>query len=1031
MTDSKYDFEEVDDRQESDEQIGLAAEPLFAYLLRGAVKQIWNNDPVMHDFVEFVAQPMSDLLGFKAAKGGAFVAEMKALGKDTARYEADQSMRAHLINGLFPALHIAKAIKSWGGGGLRAFDDDTRRLFIAGFVLHDWLKFPGVETELEAAGFSHADSIGPVQLAGVEDLFREWCRKLGLDKFLAEMGGSEPLLHDLIYIACNTQMRWGTLLNLSALPRLNPRYGQKRAMCTELSRLADYLTYIARNPREVVAHQSIRTLISELSNRNARLTYHHVADNRGILTNIIHQSSLEAMQNEDRVPILYAPSGVVYLTRKEAPVAPKVEAIAEAVVLKIKQRLRQRLVQSLTGFKRDGKGLKYANYYESFFETPDLIRLGTRVTFSLIHEGKKPSAGKRYKKMEKWLDLEPNLPDDVRVDQLAEWCYLTEKLVTAEYPQFDAAGILLERLGLAHLRPDFEAVPRDNRAGGVGYHWYFAAGHYVRDIGSGLDPVAWRSQLEELADQLMAVLPEKENEPEMEVKSTKDDWQDLRTYIRQVLTIGEQSSSLDRDQFAVELHRYQNAKRRGRGTTSVCSLCSSSFEVGKQQEAAVLFAPQVYSNKLLLHGSNAIRDICAICGLEMMLRQLLMNPGKASGGNFEGQRIRYLYFYPTYFFTPETLQVVKQLYETLNKPSFTELRRQLSTEQGLDSQVHLDPVTLQRLEPLLLTLDPERNRDMRFSENEPVTVYFLGVNPPGRNAKDAESWVHPAFFALLLPLCLDVKVVASESSLPLLLEADEMNEMVLLDGAHAFVKHLLGQERIGIDQVLPALQRLIAAYLIQIDGNSGMGRGGFDYRWQDLPAMARNLETSPLYAFHYLKKWQRKQKLDNMPVSKAQLYITLVETYLNERSQNGMSHAKELTLLYRQFYRAKGSKTNSILRPLSVAAKTVLSADRRLFDTQEALRELVYGELQRRINKLQQDGLAHFPKGSNYESRETAMHKFAAYFVDEIFYGAFRGDASTLQGKQLNLLSSACEAIYRTEQAKEWASGDDTNGDEN
>jgi hypothetical protein len=32
-----------------------------------------------------------------------------------------------------------------------------------------------------------------------------------------------------------------------------------------------------------------------------------------------------------------------------------------------------------------------------------------------------------------------------------------------------------------------------------------------------------------------------------------------------------------------------------------------------------------------------------------------------------------------------------------------------------------------------------------------------------------------------------------------------------------------------------------------------------------------------------------------------------------------------------------------------------------------------------------------------------------------------KGDTSALRGKQLNLLSNACEAIYREEQAKYWA----------
>lgn len=1015
----------------SDPVITLDSEPMFVALLRQAVGQIWGQDLVMNDFVNYVAPPLSDLLGHVSAKGGNFAAEMKALGKDTERYDFDQSMRAHLINGLFPTLHVAKNLQAWKVPQFKYYDDVARRLFIAGFILHDWLKFPGIEEELNIAGFSHADSIGPLQLPLVENLFIDWCKQLGLESFLNVLGGSNSVLHDLIYIACNTQLRWGTLHNLSQLPRLRPEYSAKRNLCEQLSRLADYLTYVARTPRNVATDSSIRTVISQLSNRTAYFTYHHLADNRGLLGNFIHQSCLEALKNDSRVPILYAPSGVVYLVTKEAVPPPSVVTIAEAIVTKIKVRLRQELIQKLSGFNRDGKGLKYAGYYRLFFDLPAMLHLGAKATFSIIHETKKPSAGKRFEKMRTWLETDLELPDDSRVDQLAEWCYFAEKLIATEYIQFDIAEVLLKEMELSHLRTEFDTVPRDNRAGGVGYHWYFAAGHFLKGPGRGLDPTAWRNKVDELTKKLIIALPQTQSV--ISQVGQIDNWQDLKTYISQNLTVGELNEPMKMTQniYAVELHRYHNAKRKGRGTTSVCALCSSPFEIGKQQEAAVLFAPQVYSNKLLLHGSNAIRDICSICSLEMMLRQLLMNPGKASGGNFEGQRIRYLYFYPTYFFTPETQQIIKQVYENLTKPSFTELRKQLITGQGLTTSVHLTPTILQRLKPFLLSPNPAKNRDIRFSENEPIMFYFLGVQPPGRDAKDAEAWIHPAFLALLLPLCLDVKVVASESQLPLLREADELSETTFLDAPHAFVKYLTQkqqthelqtlaeQSRFNIDEILSTLQRLMVAYLIQIDANSGMGRTGFDYRWQDIPALARNLATSPLYTFYYLKKWQRKEKLDNLPVGKVHLYLDYIN-YLDERNQV-MSHARKLTELYRRFYWAKGSKPNSILRPIAITAETLLTADRRMFKDQAALEEVVFGTLRRRINKLQSDNLARYPEGSNYEEREAAMREFTTYFVKTIYFDEFKEDVSALRGRQLNLLSNACEAIYREENAKYWS----------
>ena len=110
----------------------------------------------MADFVTHVAGPLSALLGTHGAKGGDFVVQRMQAGLSVdGDYTHDQSFRAHLLNGLFPVLHIAHLLKSWGAPRLRYLHDQARRLFMAGYVLHDWLKLPDVDTELHAAGLSH------------------------------------------------------------------------------------------------------------------------------------------------------------------------------------------------------------------------------------------------------------------------------------------------------------------------------------------------------------------------------------------------------------------------------------------------------------------------------------------------------------------------------------------------------------------------------------------------------------------------------------------------------------------------------------------------------------------------------------------------------------------------------------------------------------------------------------------------------------------------------------------------------------
>lgn len=1023
----------------------LAEEPLFSALLRGAVQKQWGDDPVLNAFVDHIAAPLSEWLGHVAAKGGDFAAEKRIeaerQGKSTTHvehYSADQSLRAHLVNGLFPVLHVAKALQSWGAPQFRYYDDSVRRLFIAGFVLHDWLKLPEIDAELENAGLRH-DRVNAAQhRAIVEDIFLRWGERLGLEAFLAPVGGLRLNLHDLIFVASNTQVKWGTLRNLAALPQLRLP-GPQRDLAEQMCRLADYLAYLGRTPRAVAADRSIRRELATLSNQEATLVYQHIADVRGVLTNLIQNAALDACRSEDCVPLLYAPSGIVYLARRGAFQPPDKAQIAERVVERVKQLAKQRLTINFTGFKRDGKGMKHADYYNLFFSPLEMIGVGLQATLKIIHPNKPPSAGKRYDKLVNWLplDLTRSVMDDVRVDQLAEWCFLAEKTVS-ELPGGDEAPtVLLKALGLWDLQPRFLEVPRDNRAGGVGYHWYFAAGHYLQR-NPGLDPQAWAELMRDLATQLAKHLRAQQEEAVQPfISPPKDGFEDLRAYVLQVLSFGPVQTIPDQKQietFDVEFRRYGSAKKRGK--EAMCSLCSSSYTVGKQQESAILFAPQVYSNKLTLHGANALRDICSICGLEIMLRQLLMNDSDAVGGDFEDRRLRYLYFYPMYFFTPETLALFRDLESTLRAVSITELRKQLLQKDEEATRLELTPERWQRLQELLLMRPDEfagsKDRFLRlhFPEQEPITFFFMGVPPPGRKSKEAEVWVLPALLALLLPLCVDIKVVASETSLPFVNEGSEFDETVFFDSAHAAIGYLLGEERINLDHVLPRLNRLAVAYFIHLDSNAKMAAGKFDYRWQDLPALARRLSESSLYAFQYLKKWQRSARLDSIPGDKARLYLhyqaLLAATALIQEGEDNMSHARMLTELYRRFYRAKPrASSNSILRPLTIAAHAVLTADRRIYGDADGLSEIVRGELRGFVDRVASRRADGYVPRIEVDGKklvdEDAIRQFADYFVKVLFFDTLRGDVSALRGRQLNLLKNACEVIYRDLDAQYWA----------
>jgi CRISPR-associated protein Csc3 len=151
--------------------------------------------------------------------------------------------------------------------------------------------------------------------------------------------------------------------------------------------------------------------------------------------------------------------------------------------------------------------------------------------------------------------------------------------------------------------------------------------------------------------------------------------------------------------------------------------------------------------------------------------------------------------------------------------------------------------------------------------------------------------------------------------------------------------------------------------------------------------------------------------------TKAALYMKLF-AYVAPKGDDWMTHARTLTDLYRQFYRAKRRNSNAILRPLTVAANALLNAHPAY---EAELVDIVRGELygfMDRVGDNRADG--YFPKGSTQEGREQAIIAFSEYLVYQLYRDAFGGDRAALRGKQLNLLKNACEVIYLDEQRREW-----------
>ncbi|MBW4560699.1 MAG: type I-D CRISPR-associated protein Cas10d/Csc3 [Mojavia pulchra JT2-VF2] len=1070
LPDEVPDFDSVKDE---DDESPVKRELLTIRLFKEAVKKAKGNEGerIIEKFADYVLPNLIRQLAGATAKGGKFFevtveiinTKRAAAGKKPLRRDnaGDQSILAHLLNGLFPSYRILRKLQAEGIGTnpvKRNCEDLQSSVFIVSYLLHDYEKFPDYRDWLEQNFIIRNWEEEPPKKEDAPNLGREYITKKILDFGLYHLLGEqwEELIDDIIEISSNAGVKNDSDLGLitrGLKPLDDERLDSRiRQVLIDLVSLSDLFASVIKHPRDV-ENSRLPTLLARLSNHQLQLTYHSLAENRGILTNIFNNALIAAHPEEFYTPLLYLPDGVVYLATVDAPPITT-DGIPEQVITKIKYLCAEKLKERQTGFNRDGKGFKFADYYWLFFDVVELMEVSINAASRLLPDTKPASAGKRGESLlnyqaqgELSAHLNLQISNEIRIDRLAEfgdilcrgiwgsWCEKVNdwqkqllKNQRKSIPDLDLTQKLAEYLELSAEIPAVREIQSLKKTGGVPLDWYYLAAQYFRNH-SGLSFAqileVMKGMVNHVAAFIRPILAEFQDIP--------DGWDDLKTYVSQVISLPTGAVIEPKpDSFLVELKRYNAAKITGRGRENVCAISSSSYTVTEQMESATLFAPQVYSNRQILFNAQAAkRQICSIWSIEIMLRQILMNQTNAVGADFEGRKYRYLYLYPTYFFTPETNKFLQKAYEQFSRTRFdAEMRKHFIAENKV-AKFQIDDY--QKIDSLLIkeNLKPEDDRTFKisFPEHETLTFFFLGL-PPGRDATDTESWVTPAWLALALPLVLDVKVVASESPVPPFISGADFEQTVLIDGEHQAIRSLIQKDKYRLDSILPRssetrefspLNALTAAYSIHLEVNR---KKDGDPDWGKLADLARDLETSPLYVFHYLNKWLRKQdKIDYVPMAKVRLYLDFYHYF--EPEGKAVNQLRKLTELYRRFYRSKSqyAKANAILKPIDEAADVILKIDKSMASDTDSLIDVVAARLAKLMNNVRRKAAEGKPTltlvdgkwkpALTSEEERQAVYEFSKYFVKEIFEGSFKSDRARLAGTQLNLIRDTCEYLYR------------------
>ncbi len=488
-----------------------------------------------------------------------------------------------------------------------------------------------------------------------------------------------------------------------------------------------------------------------------------------------------------------------------------------------------------------------------------------------------------------------------------------------------------------------------------------------------------------------------------------------------------------------EWSRYVNGKATNRAT---CSLCSSPFEGEEQTETVVLFKPQQYSAKNRLGGLRVKRSICPICTIEMLLRQAQQ---EAPSGKFQDQKAIYLALYPSYFFTPETAQLVKECVARLDdlnlnwgKESLLAMLRGAGDDGSLLIEGLLD------FEHFLAD-DEEASRRRHtlrpaYSTHEFSGFALLSLLPQNyRDPTDTDAWILPAFYALALPLLLNVKTVASTSFVPLYSSASTLIPTAVLDGAHPALRLALSLDRdiatsdqVRVGRLKESLRRLLAFYDLHTD----VFAENFDHHWGQLGAVVRDVITDPYSVFTYYDRKRRggasKTKRGTKGGASANggepsgEGVSLwdqrkyVEIYQILGGEPNMGIVGDLVTSYAQFYRAEGFSAYAVRKPLDISIEVTVGSWPAIDRNDLIL--LISGalnDLMERIRNNQADGYdpiwrnKELIPAERFALSQRRIGEFAQIFVDELFLRECDGDCATLR-ERANQLRAAARFYYLT-----------------
>ena len=881
--------------------------------------------------------------------------------------KAGQSLYLHILNGICVLQRLRPILD---------LDDLEVRVLFSAYSVHDLNKLSQFKDEKRSFNYLANDENVSAALTDIEmeRFFPEW------QDYLKDIGV-------LVRAHSRYHNTYDETLDLNYDP-----------YSLEKDRLLEYLVPIIRamdvidlskTLEESAKKQDFLKEINNLHDIKYKFVHHKVSEQRGILTNLIHNEIARFLETKKNLlPLLYYPDGVAYLVDENSDVRitqDEVITIGNLVIGRIKEitcdEFRKFIASGPQGIKVDEKcmalGVSFSEIWNEVqnkinrkkYNVDDMnarcLERLEKARDKLSGTEQKPEVAEtELQDAQLNLFKQPNLideilsnedayllpPDDdaIRLGEMVRTYYIfLKKHHSKKFA--DAWEHIYNLLRLPSATEDPTCRQR-YAIFDILYDRGYIIGRDLYNADRNFDEIY--ELIVRDGSQILA-----DSQSKLETPQSEGEFEILVDYVRKYVDFN----------FATNRGRNfaTNLKRYIKDNHVQCSTCGSEFDTAHWGKANVPanIKVQQFSNRLEGGSSeDPIRRVCSVCRIQYMLDKLCYNVTKSTTRFF-------IHLAPPSFFTDVLINAFKAAQERLLNADFSSIR--LNTSSVFR--------TYQADGKLELEFNWEKNNGNplpKFSEAL-GNILTIPVNAPGDN--HTEKVLFAVENALIYQRFLGCRAVLTDSSIPLFTSTDN----------HLFIDHIppalrgwLPNNSFNSKEIKSVFKQLQHLCEIQAKIES--------YDSTDLVRLIRALNSDTL-ELYYVTHRMIKRKHAGKEKKQFTTVQNIAEPIANIVAMKGekpiMIHIQELArIAWEGSLRGDTLNDNSLARALDVAFKSLKRWSRvQEHETKEVARAILSQDIERAIKRTTEEPYFGKKKLSN-------ISQFVTVLFDHIYEEDYQGN---------------------------------------